>query len=194
MYSLLCTVDTSHHSVLWGNHSCCYLCLFALSAFSTKLTPWFSKAKVSLAFPITPSQFWIRSLLSYLITTCTHSFHNTEHFFFFCIFDGREACCAAIHGVAKSRTRLSDWTELRALGILLIIATLASNRTQYTKIRLRICRIKKHLLTKHFPELHLLRSTRVSQCRHGGLATAIRPPTHFWVIENDSNLHSVRQV
>ena len=24
----------------------------------------------------------------------------------------REACCAAIHGVAKSRTRLSDWTEL----------------------------------------------------------------------------------
>ena len=24
----------------------------------------------------------------------------------------REACCAAVHGVAKSRTRLSDWTEL----------------------------------------------------------------------------------
>ena len=24
----------------------------------------------------------------------------------------REACCAAIHGVAKSRTRLSNWTEL----------------------------------------------------------------------------------
>ena len=24
----------------------------------------------------------------------------------------REACCAAIHGVAKSRTRLSDWSEL----------------------------------------------------------------------------------
>ena len=24
----------------------------------------------------------------------------------------REACCAAIHGVAKSQTRLSDWTEL----------------------------------------------------------------------------------
>ena len=24
-----------------------------------------------------------------------------------------EAWCAAVHGVAKSRTRLSDWTELR---------------------------------------------------------------------------------
>ena len=24
----------------------------------------------------------------------------------------REACCAAVHGVTKSRTRLSDWTEL----------------------------------------------------------------------------------
>ena len=27
----------------------------------------------------------------------------------------REACCAAIHGVTKSRTRLSDWTELKVL-------------------------------------------------------------------------------
>ena len=24
----------------------------------------------------------------------------------------REAWCAAVHGVAKSRTRLNDWTEL----------------------------------------------------------------------------------
>ena len=27
----------------------------------------------------------------------------------------REAWCAAIHGVAKSRTQLSDWTELKVL-------------------------------------------------------------------------------
>ena len=26
--------------------------------------------------------------------------------------DGREAWCAVAHGVAKSQTRLSDWTEL----------------------------------------------------------------------------------
>ena len=28
----------------------------------------------------------------------------------------REAWCTAIHGVAKSRTRLSDWTELMYAG------------------------------------------------------------------------------
>ena len=30
----------------------------------------------------------------------------------------REAWCAAIHGVAKSRTRLSDWTEMMSVKIL----------------------------------------------------------------------------
>ena len=30
----------------------------------------------------------------------------------------RAAWCAAIHGVAKSRTRLSNWTELRAVSLL----------------------------------------------------------------------------
>ena len=33
----------------------------------------------------------------------------------------REAWCAAIHGVAKSRTRLSDWTELNVCGTYLKI-------------------------------------------------------------------------
>ena len=31
----------------------------------------------------------------------------------------REACCVAVHGVAKSQTRLSNWTELKvAKGLL----------------------------------------------------------------------------
>ena len=38
----------------------------------------------------------------------------------------REAWCAAIHGVAKSRKRLSNWTELK--GILLVWLTPASQR------------------------------------------------------------------
>ena len=29
----------------------------------------------------------------------------------------REACCAVVHGVAKSRTWLNDWTELIALNV-----------------------------------------------------------------------------
>ena len=32
----------------------------------------------------------------------------------------REAWCAAIHGVAKSRTRLSDWTELKRVDLVLL--------------------------------------------------------------------------
>ena len=32
----------------------------------------------------------------------------------------REAWCAAIHGVAKSRTQLSDWTELNIIQLLFI--------------------------------------------------------------------------
>ena len=30
----------------------------------------------------------------------------------------REAWCAAVHGVAKSRTQLSDWTELNCVWTL----------------------------------------------------------------------------
>ena len=35
----------------------------------------------------------------------------------------REAWCAAVHGVAKSRTRLSDWTELNWTEVSLIAGT-----------------------------------------------------------------------
>ena len=31
----------------------------------------------------------------------------------------REACRAAIHGVAKSQTRLTDWTELKVNNLLI---------------------------------------------------------------------------
>ena len=34
----------------------------------------------------------------------------------------REAWCAAIHGVAKSRTRLSDWTELNWKSLQMVAA------------------------------------------------------------------------
>ena len=33
----------------------------------------------------------------------------------------REAWCAAIHGVAKSRTRLSNWTELKVSFLILMV-------------------------------------------------------------------------
>ena len=38
----------------------------------------------------------------------------------------REAWCAAIHGVAKSRTRLSDWTELNWSYLLEILKSLTA--------------------------------------------------------------------
>ena len=32
----------------------------------------------------------------------------------------REAWCAAIHGVPKNQTRLSDWTELKANKLMMV--------------------------------------------------------------------------
>ena len=38
----------------------------------------------------------------------------------------REAWCAAIHGVVKSRTRLSNWTELKILNLHYVADVLAA--------------------------------------------------------------------
>ena len=43
----------------------------------------------------------------------------------------REAWCAAIHGVTKSCTRLSNWTELKALLAKMIICPVVSSIFQY---------------------------------------------------------------
>ena len=57
----------------------------------------------------------------------------------------REAWCAVIHGVEKSRTRLSDWTELRPagclsyLGCLKIIPLLASQTEKEKYFMASIC-------------------------------------------------------
>ena len=45
----------------------------------------------------------------------------------------REAWCAAIHGVAKSRTRLRDWTELNWTRLTLSIPTFALSGSQKKK-------------------------------------------------------------
>ena len=42
----------------------------------------------------------------------------------------REAWRAAIHGVAKSRTRLSDWTELNCV-TLIMISEYSNNKEQF---------------------------------------------------------------
>ena len=41
----------------------------------------------------------------------------------------REAWCAAVHGVAKNQTRLSDWTELKSLMLICIQSMGSPTRT-----------------------------------------------------------------
>ena len=53
----------------------------------------------------------------------------------------REAWCAAIHGVAKSQTRLSDWTEVNWKIILCRVHIIISN-VEYDKMNVRYKMIK----------------------------------------------------
>ena len=45
----------------------------------------------------------------------------------------REAWCAGIHGVAKSRTRLSDWTDGSDMGLLKMLLILSIFKSVTTK-------------------------------------------------------------
>ena len=56
----------------------------------------------------------------------------------------REAWCAAVHGVAKSRTRLSDRTELMAIGYTnlsqqKVVLTHPKKKVANTENKLSIC-------------------------------------------------------
>jgi len=38
----------------------------------------------------------------------------------------REAWCAAVHGVSKSQTRLSNWTELNWTEVVVVVAAIVA--------------------------------------------------------------------
>ena len=63
----------------------------------------------------------------------------------------RDAWCAAIHGVTKSRTRLSNWTELNWLED--IISTTSVQCNFFSKIQL--CNHHYHLIVEHFNHVKL---------------------------------------
>ena len=78
----------------------------------------------------------------------------------------REAWCAAIHGVAKSRTRLSDWTELNwvHLWFLLVLACVYISRACPTLL-LTIAQLNIHPQVSWYHES--------SQCSLGATAVTV---------------------
>ena len=77
----------------------------------------------------------------------------------------REAWRAAVHGVAKSRTRLSDWTELQPIDLHLICY---SSKRKLIFYRFTIIWIFKPSLSSETTPLHIIR-----------LKTNKRIPPHF---------------
>ena len=84
----------------------------------------------------------------------------------------REAWCAAVHGVAKSRTRLSDWTELNwnALELVgpateVVITSCIKSTFHCTSLiwsingSLVLHRMKRHFKTIHFLDLRSVHVT-----------------------------------
>ena len=68
----------------------------------------------------------------------------------------REAWCAAVHGVAKSWTRVSDWTELKWSGCLLLIVStelLIVSKLDMLYFKLSYLCINNHLLRCLYPFL-----------------------------------------
>ena len=74
----------------------------------------------------------------------------------------REAWCAAIHGVAKSRTRLSDWTELNWIWYQFSWAI--SNRSKYSIAFNPLCG-KKKVQVSSGAAIHHLVGTKKSECK-----------------------------
>ena len=73
----------------------------------------------------------------------------------------REAWCAAIHGVAKSRTRLSDWTEHNILKITYSkLCTITSSWLKFQVFKVRNMK-DGCLLRKELRQTDLLRLSKV---------------------------------
>ena len=66
------------------------------------------------------------------------------------ILKDREACHAAVHGVAKSWTGLSDWTTEQQLENMIIYATFSTKQIKWTKISQGIKNVSNRINGVHF--------------------------------------------